>query len=1001
MTDISLKPALAVYTVAFCEEDRKNAQELGDALYNVLSRPIDHPNGFGPGALVFAAVDPNDVRLDEAEHVVVVPALSSASTAHDPDEVDAKIAYWKDKIGDRFLIIAAFDTRAGLAVDHFDLEVLRNTFGAAIPRSTIDAILLRIARLIAPAKSTKGLAISHDGSEFSARIAGMIDRYARLEDAPMFFFGQPYLLQNDRDWDDGDDLSVFLSVRTDAFGSMRTSSELLLRAKQRGLACLTIEALETGEPRSNPYGGNTPSLVWSDEPGLIVTRAMAEWLRMHLFEQQAQRAAILADLPPDPTVMGRAPELVDLVQPKFRGPGSHFVMYPDPELPLEEQRILTTTRPRLHLATPTTAFRYLGVAESRAAPLDGMVISMSISEISRTGNGSGVEQRHLQDTLLRLCRCLVSTGASIAYGGDLRKNGFTLLISRLLATYHQTARDVDKRLLIYQAAHVDEDLSDMRPHDFRHLEKRQAFKKRAKLPSPQGLDALEMPGLYFCDVRRMIAEDAQAGVLLGGQSAPKAIDDAGEITRPGYGGRFPGVVEEAWWMLQAGKPLYVAGGLGGAARLVADLLLNPEADTPDDLRDATWRAEAHYSDVIAQFDRSGIQKLLHLPSSLEELASAITEHGRALLASDEAALAWNGLDLSENRALMTSRDPVLIASLVLKGLLKSRKRLAEGDLAVELIHGDIRHAQRLDAVAVAVFDEAPILGAGRVLDEVLGNAVSNARASGHLLTNIENGGIDADWLITASLGGLNEQITPAKRAARAADQIARIAERHGLWRIGLVLFGGSMTHHGGSDAKLQALAEAEQSDLADAIIGALASLRGRTRIVLFERNKQTFDILHAYLQKRAGVDLTTGIIENSDAAPPVTAQESGFLHQFFSGDTLLSTFLLPSGTAVTNLREVELPEPRRKEIGQGVGPNLRETPSLDALKMRGADLGELLIGSGADVILNELGDDALLIHHDLEASQLPFEMLRSKDAEQPMAVRGGIRRVVSLRGLAA
>lgn len=87
--------------------------------------------------------------------------------------------------------------------------------------------------------------------------------------------------------------------------------------------------------------------------------------------------------------------------------------------------------------------------------------------------------------------------------------------------------------------------------------------------------------LYFSDMRQVMAKHTFGRIVLGGAAEPRL-----EVAGSGYGGRYPGVVEEAWRTLEAEKPLYVVGGFGGAAALVADLL--EDREIPDRLKDETW-----------------------------------------------------------------------------------------------------------------------------------------------------------------------------------------------------------------------------------------------------------------------------------------------------------------------------------------------------------------------------------------------------------------------------
>jgi hypothetical protein len=116
-------------------------------------------------------------------------------------------------------------------------------------------------------------------------------------------------------------------------------------------------------------------------------------------------------------------------------------------------------------------------------------------------------------------------------------------------------------------------------------------------------------------------------------------------------------MEEAWMSLEQKKPLYVVGGLGGAARVVSDQLLGlNRAEFTD-----AWATQnlPDYLACIALYGQHGGE--FH---SLERM-------GKDISSSAEAGLAQalgNGLDETENRELMESTDAQRIARLVMIGL---------------------------------------------------------------------------------------------------------------------------------------------------------------------------------------------------------------------------------------------------------------------------------------------------------------------------------------------
>ena len=59
-------------------------------------------------------------------------------------------------------------------------------------------------------------------------------------------------------------------------------------------------------------------------------------------------------------------------------------------------------------------------------------------------------------------------------------------------------------------------------------------------------------------MRKMMAKNTDARIMLGGKHT-------------GYLGKYPGLLEEAYYTLKEGKPLFLIGGFGGISKLIIDL----------------------------------------------------------------------------------------------------------------------------------------------------------------------------------------------------------------------------------------------------------------------------------------------------------------------------------------------------------------------------------------------------------------------------------------------
>ncbi len=263
---------------------------------------------------------------------------------------------------------------------------------------------------------------------------------------------------------------------------------------------------------------------------------------------------------------------------------------------------------------------------------------------------------------------MIAAGASIAYGDDFRRGGYTEVLAAVIRAYNQSGTRAPQSLHSYLGAPIEpkEAFEDL-PLVVHHLVRSPDVAADAMMPPPSATEQ-HPSALYYSDMRRVMAKHTSARIVLGGQAEPRMQDKG-----PGYGGRYPGIVEEAWRTLEAGKPLYVVGGFGGAAELVADLLEGREI--PARLQDSTFASSKYFQDNAAAIDNDldgdGVpyREKLGLLQRMEDLAQAVRDLGLPRLANDRASVQWNGLTIADNRILFRTRDPMLLTSLVLKGLL--------------------------------------------------------------------------------------------------------------------------------------------------------------------------------------------------------------------------------------------------------------------------------------------------------------------------------------------
>jgi hypothetical protein len=200
--------------------------------------------------------------------------------------------------------------------------------------------------------------------------------------------------------------------------------------------------------------------------------------------------------------------------------------------------------------------------------LAGRTIALSVSapeDIAERGMG----QEHLDDALGEISRQLLALGAQLIYGGDLRVGGITKLLFELATRYAPPLGQegsgppavVDVLAFPMHAELTPEELTAWESAfapigQLRYLGP--AGEEWSFMTRPQQL--VQMPKdewpTALTAMRKYVTQHSAARIVLGGRLT-------------GYLGRMPGIAEEAFVSSAASQPLFVIGGFGGAAEMIA------------------------------------------------------------------------------------------------------------------------------------------------------------------------------------------------------------------------------------------------------------------------------------------------------------------------------------------------------------------------------------------------------------------------------------------------
>lgn len=449
-----------------------------------------------------------------------------------------------------------------------------------------------------------------------------------------------------------------------------------LLAKELGTPTLVVDALQFGESRTFPYGGNTRTLRW--RPNLRLEdnaseeerekwksncdaegqRIIAAAVRVTLSHKHA-RARLESVAEAGDHVLDVAPEPARLAWTDSRG----TFLYPDPPVGRDEQRLLKKLLPQADFVTPMTR-----IARSRQGrPAVAVATSISGSEELAKRGLDPLHERRITDEVHLY---LLLAGLKIVYGGRLEPekledpDNFTLRLFSIVRDYAELAKNVR------DGSHV-EPILNIAPWPLWTTYgtnvtdlflRRTARLERVGLPEgfPIPMNELEPDDRGFVKPSSSLQVYAWARALTHMRErvtnkAAARLCIGGKIER--YQGRLAGLIEEPLLQLRARKPLFLVGALGGATQLVVDLLqgrARAEMTT-----ERARQAVKHYDDVAALYVRHGGEF-----QTRETVADELHAFGK----DGPAAALANGLSDEENADLFETVDPVRIAELVLKGL---------------------------------------------------------------------------------------------------------------------------------------------------------------------------------------------------------------------------------------------------------------------------------------------------------------------------------------------
>lgn len=148
--------------------------------------------------------------------------------------------------------------------------------------------------------------------------------------------------------------SAVVAIHTDSFSSREWCRREIIEAKCHSVPLIVANCIGDRDERGFPYLGNVPIVrmdpVRMDRLDAVVGRILDEVLKDFLWKCRIKVAGAAG---PDVTFLPRPPELISLAALPTGAVSNPVIVYPDPPLSREEQRLFEAVAPRVELRSFT------------------------------------------------------------------------------------------------------------------------------------------------------------------------------------------------------------------------------------------------------------------------------------------------------------------------------------------------------------------------------------------------------------------------------------------------------------------------------------------------------------------------------------------------------------------------------------------------------------------------------------------------------------------------
>lgn len=171
-----------------------------------------------------------------------------------------------------------------------------------------------------------------------------------------------------------DENTAVIAVLSDKYATREWCKLEISTAKRNRCPLVVVLQIEKGEIRSFPYLGNVPTLLWNNNLQDIIDLILIQVLNARFSQKYLDKHIKLYRLKKEYQCMiySNPPELFNyldiLAEDKKNEKKVGLVIYPDPPLAGEEQKILQEVMPDVIFTTPLQSYQFIKDEESQISP---------------------------------------------------------------------------------------------------------------------------------------------------------------------------------------------------------------------------------------------------------------------------------------------------------------------------------------------------------------------------------------------------------------------------------------------------------------------------------------------------------------------------------------------------------------------------------------------------------------------------------------------------------